>query len=53
MIKRGQTTIEYVLLIITVAMAFLVMSVYLRRAVNAKLRSIELEMAPPIIIKND
>ncbi len=51
-IKKAQTVIEYVLLIIIVAMAFLAMNVYLRRAVNAKLRDIELETAPTIIIKN-
>lgn len=49
--KRAQNLVEYTLLIMAVAAAFLAMNLYMRRAVNAKLRNIELEMNPPIIIQ--
>ena len=49
---RGQNTLEYTLLIITVVMAFMAMHVYLQRAVNARLHNAELELNPPIIIQN-
>jgi hypothetical protein len=49
--KRGQNLLEYALLIITVAAAFLAMNLYMRRAVNARLHNIELEMNPPIYIQ--
>ncbi len=48
--NKAQSVIEYTLLIITVAMAFLAMNVYIRRAVNARLHNIELETNPPIIV---
>lgn len=49
--NKGQNLIEYTLLIIIVAAAFLAMSVYMRRAVNARLHNIEMEMSPPVIIQ--
>lgn len=48
---RGQSVIEYTLLIITVAVAFMAMNLYVRRAINARLRNIELEINPQIIIQ--
>ncbi len=39
--KRGQSTIEYALLIALVAAAFLAMHLYMQRAVQANLNVIE------------
>lgn len=39
--KRGQSTIEYALLIAIVAAAFLAMSLYAQRAVQANFKLIE------------
>ena len=39
--KRGQSTIEYALLIAIVAAAFLAMQVYMQRAVQANFKLIE------------
>jgi hypothetical protein len=47
---KAQSIIEYTLLIITVASAFIAMNLYIRRAVNARLHNIELEINPPVII---
>ncbi len=41
---------EYALLIITVATAFMAMNVYVRRAINARLHNMEIEISPPIAI---
>lgn len=49
--KRAQSVLEYTLLIITVAAALMAMNVYIRRAVNARLHNIELEMNPGIMIQ--
>lgn len=49
--SKAQSLIEYVLLIITVAAAFMALNLYIQRAVNARLRNIELEINPPIIIQ--
>lgn len=49
--KKSQSVIEYTLLIITVAAAFIAMNVYIRRAVNARLHNIELEMNPPVLVQ--
>lgn len=49
--NRAQSVIEYTLLIIMVAGAFMAMNVYVRRAINARLHSIELEVNPPIIVE--
>jgi hypothetical protein len=49
--RRAQSVLEYTLLIITVAAAFIAMNVYVRRAVNAKLHNMELEINPPIMVK--
>lgn len=49
---RGQSALEYTLLIITVVSAFLAMNVYVRRAVNDRLHSIELEISPGISVVN-
>lgn len=48
---KGQSVIEYTLLIITVAAAFMAMNLYIRRAVNWRLHEIESEINPPIIIQ--
>lgn len=48
---KAQSLIEYTLLIITVAAAFMAMNVYARRAVNSRLHNMELEINPPIIIE--
>jgi uncharacterized membrane protein SpoIIM required for sporulation len=47
----GQGVIEYTLLIITVAAAFMAMNYYVRRAVNDRLHSAELEMSPDIVVE--
>ena len=47
---KGQSVIEYTLLIITIALAFITMNIYISRAVNARLHDIEQEMNPPIYI---
>jgi len=39
--KKGQSTIEYALLVAIVAAAFLAMRVYMQRAVQANLKVIE------------
>ncbi len=49
-LKRGQSILEYALLIITVATAFMAMNVYVRRAINARLHNMEIEISPPIAI---
>ncbi len=49
--KKGQNALEYTLLIITVAAAFMAMNLYIRRAVNARLHNVELEVSPPVIIQ--
>ena len=49
-IRRGQSILEYALLIITVATAFMAMNVYVRRAINARLHNMEIEISPPIAI---
>jgi hypothetical protein len=52
MIKpKGQSALEYTLLIITVASAFITMNLYIRRAVNARLHNIELEVNPGIMVQ--
>ncbi len=48
---RGQSALEYTLLIITVASAFITMNLYIRRAVNARLHSIELEVNPGVMVQ--
>lgn len=50
---KAQSMLEYALLIITVAAAFMAMNVYVRRAVNARLHDIELEINPPIVIQEE
>jgi len=42
--KRSQSIIEYTLLVIVVTSALLAMYPYMRRAVNAKLKHIQLEL---------
>jgi len=48
---KGQSILEYVLLVIAVATAFMAMNVYIRRAVNARLHTIEIEISPPIVVE--
>ena len=50
---KAQSAIEYALLIITVAIAFMAMNVYINRAVQARLHNIELEINPKISIIPD
>jgi len=47
-IMRAQSTLEYTLIILTVAAAFMTMNVYVRRAVLARLNEIEEEINPPM-----
>lgn len=49
--NKAQSLLEYVLLIITVATALMAMNTYVRRAINARLHNIELEINPPIIVE--
>jgi hypothetical protein len=49
--RRGQSILEYALLIITVATAFLAMNMYIQRAVNSRLHNVQQEISPPIYIK--
>jgi hypothetical protein len=49
--KKAQSILEYTLLIITVAAAVMAMNIYMHRAVNARLRNVELEINPPIIVQ--
>ncbi|MDD5595370.1 MAG: hypothetical protein PHY94_03885 [Candidatus Omnitrophica bacterium] len=42
--KRSQSIVEYTLLIIVVTSALLAMYPYMRRAVNARLKNIQLEL---------
>lgn len=51
--KKGQSVLEYTILIATVAAAFMAMQVYLNRAVNAKLHDLELETSPSIFVQQD
>jgi len=50
--NRAQSVLEYTLLILTVAAAFMAMNVYIRRAVNARLHNIEVDMNPGVIVEN-
>jgi hypothetical protein len=47
---RGQSVLEYALLIITVAAVFIAMNLYIRRSVNARLHNMEIEISPPIAV---
>jgi|YelNatPaOPRAMG01_1025707.scaffolds.fasta_scaffold49733_6 hypothetical protein len=49
--KKAQSLLEYALLIITVAAAFMAMTTYMNRAVNSRLHDLQLETNPPIIVK--
>lgn len=49
--RRGQTTLEYALLIIAVAAAFIAMYRYLSGATGAKLHDIENELNPGVDIQ--
>ena len=49
--KKAQSVLEYTLLILTVVAAIITMNLYVNRAVNARLRSVELEINPPVIIQ--
>lgn len=49
---RGQSVMEYTILIVTVVAAFIAMNVYMRRAVNHRLHTIELEANPGVQIVN-
>lgn len=42
--RRGQSVLEYSVLIAIVAAAFLAMSVYVQRAVQANLKMVELQI---------
>ena len=41
LMKRGQSTLEYAIFISVVAAALMTMSVYVRRAIQANLKSVE------------
>jgi len=46
---RAQSILEYVILVITIAGAFIAMNVYIQRAVNARLHNMEIDINPRII----
>ena len=48
--NKAQSILEYAILIITVAAAFMAMNLYIRRAVNARLHNMQLEMNPSVPI---
>lgn len=48
--KKAQSLLEYAMLIITVAAAFIAMNIYINRAVNAKLYSIESEISSSAVM---
>lgn len=52
-LRRGQSILEYTVLIMTVAAAFLAMNLYMRRAVNDRLHDIDREVNPGIAIVNN
>lgn len=49
-VKRGQSILEYTILIMTVAAAFLAMNLYMRRAVNDRLHDIDREVNPGVTV---
>jgi len=49
--RRAQSILEYTVLIAAVAAAFMAMNLYIRRAVNDRLHKIEIEINPPIMIR--
>ena len=51
-IFKAQSVLEYTILVITVATAFIAMNLYIRRAVNARLHNMELEINPGIAIES-
>jgi len=51
--KKGQSILEYAILVMAVAGAFLAMNVYINRAVNARLHEISQETSPGIIIEGN
>jgi len=48
--KKGQSMLEYAILIIAVAAAFMAMNVYVRRAVNSRIHELNQEISPPIMV---
>lgn len=50
-INKAQSTLEYALLIIAVATAFIAMYKYITRAAQAKLHDIEVEVNPGVYIQ--
>ena len=51
--RKAQSILEYTLLIITVAGAFMAMNVYVQRAINSRIRNMQNEISPPIHIQDD
>lgn len=51
--KRGQSIIEYAILILAVAAAFMAMNTYVNRAVNARLHEISQETNPGIWVSSN
>lgn len=49
--RKGQSILEYAILIIAVAAAFLAMNVYVRRSVNARIHELNQEINPPIYVE--
>jgi len=50
--KKGQSVLEYAILIITVAAAFMAMNVYVNRSVNSRLHDLTSEMNPGIYVNS-
>jgi len=50
--RKAQSILEYVILVVTVAAAFMAMNIYINRSVNSRLHDLELEITPPVIVSN-
>lgn len=48
--KKAQSVLEYTVLILAVVAAFVAMNLYVNRAVNSRLREINIETNPPIVV---
>ncbi len=48
--RQGQSILEYTVLLVTVAAAFMAMHLYIQRAVNARIHNMQVEISPPVLI---
>ena len=49
--RKGQSILEYAILVVTVAAAFMAMNVYFNRAVNSRIHDLNTEIDPPIVVR--